>query len=247
MENLSIWEKVRTVPPTAQKPIVGGRLKGKSDINPVWRLKTLTEQFGVCGVGWKYVIKKSWLEPGANSEIAAFVEIEIYIKADGQWSEAIPGTGGSSFVAKESGGLYVSDECFKMALTDAISVACKALGVGADVYWEKDSSKYDKPQGEPPQSKPAVQSKPQSKPEPPQKDDSGALEKASKAQVVNVFKSGAEKKVQLSEFDIFKLLEELLQKGSITTKYPYADKEKTIINWTQLDVSRIMEDLELPF
>lgn len=29
-----------------------------------------------------------------------------------------------------------------MALTDAISVACKALGFGADVYWAKDATKY---------------------------------------------------------------------------------------------------------
>jgi hypothetical protein len=31
-----------------------------------------------------------------------------------------------------------------MAYTDAISVACKMLGVGADVYWDKDTTKYDK-------------------------------------------------------------------------------------------------------
>lgn len=30
-----------------------------------------------------------------------------------------------------------------MALTDAISVACKALGVAADVYWNMDATKYD--------------------------------------------------------------------------------------------------------
>ena len=29
--------------------------------------------------------------------------------------------------------MYTSDECYKMALTDALSVACKALGVAADV------------------------------------------------------------------------------------------------------------------
>ena len=29
-----------------------------------------------------------------------------------------------------------------MALTDALSVACKALGIGADVYFEKDVTKY---------------------------------------------------------------------------------------------------------
>lgn len=46
------------------------------------------------------------------------------------------------FVSEEKSGLHVSDECYKMALTDAISVACKALGMGADIYWEKDGSKY---------------------------------------------------------------------------------------------------------
>jgi hypothetical protein len=140
--NLDIWEKVRAVPPEALTPILGGRLKGKSDINPVWRLKSLTEQFGPCGIGWYYEILKQWLEPGANGEVAAFVNINLFYKADGEWSKGVFGTGGSSFVAKESGGLYVSDECWKMALTDAISVSCKAIGIAADVYWNKDTTKY---------------------------------------------------------------------------------------------------------
>jgi len=146
MDNLSIYNQVRAVPDEALKAITGGRLKGKSDINPMWRIKSLTEQFGLCGVGWKYVITKQWLEEGANGEKAAFVNIDLYIKADGAWSDPIPGTGGSSFVAKESSGLYTSDECFKMALTDAISVSCKALGFGADIYWNADSTKYSKAQ-----------------------------------------------------------------------------------------------------
>lgn len=145
MNNLEIYDKVRSVPSTALKKIEAGRLKGKSDINPMWRLKTLTETFGVCGFGWKYEILDERLEKGGNDEIAAFVKINLFIKMNGEWSDAIPGTGGSSFVAKEKNGMYTSDECFKMALTDAISVACKALGVGADVYWESDKTKYGKP------------------------------------------------------------------------------------------------------
>ena len=143
-ENLSIYNAVRQVPPAALKKIEAGRLKGKSDINPMWRIKALTEQFGPCGVGWKYEIAEKRLERGAGDEIAAFVDINLYIKYNGEWSKAIPGTGGSSFVAKESKGLYTSDECFKMALTDAISVSCKALGFAADVYWDKDNTKYSK-------------------------------------------------------------------------------------------------------
>lgn len=142
MENLGIYESVRQVPQSAQREIQAGRLKGKTDINPMWRIKALTEQFGPCGIGWKYVITDKRLEQGANNEVSAFLDIDLFIKVDGTWSDAIPGTGGSAFVASERNGLYTSDECFKMALTDAISVACKALGFGADVYWAKDATKY---------------------------------------------------------------------------------------------------------
>lgn len=146
MDNLTIYNEVRNVPDSAKRRIEAGRLKGKTDINPMWRIKALTEKFGPCGFGWKYVITDKRLEQGANGEIAAFLDIDLFVKADGVWSDAIPGTGGSAFVAKEKIGPYTSDECFKMALTDAISVACKALGFGADVYWEADRSKYDKPE-----------------------------------------------------------------------------------------------------
>lgn len=146
MDNLTIYNEVRSVPDSAKRRIEAGRLKGKTDINPMWRIKALTEKFGPCGFGWKYVITDKRLEQGANGEVAAFLDIDLFVKADGVWSDAIPGTGGSAFVAKEKNGPYTSDECFKMALTDAISVACKALGFGADVYWDADKSKNYKPE-----------------------------------------------------------------------------------------------------
>jgi hypothetical protein len=142
-DNLKIYNSVRTVPQEAQKPIAGGRLRGKTDINPMWRIKALTEQFGACGFGWYAEITEHWLENGASNEIACFVRINLYVKVDGEWSKPIAGVGGNLFVESELKGLHTSDECYKMAYTDAISVACKALGFGADVYWEKDKSKYD--------------------------------------------------------------------------------------------------------
>ena len=145
MENLKIYEQVRSVPAEAKKNIGGGRLKGMTDINPMWRIKKLTEVFGVCGIGWKYEIIEKWIETAmAKDEITANVIINLYIRdKEGKWSDPIPGIGGSMLVASEQKGLYVNDECYKMALTDAISVACKALGMGADVYWDKDTTKYN--------------------------------------------------------------------------------------------------------
>lgn len=139
MGNLDLYNKLKVVPQEAIKPIQNGRLKGKSDINPMWRIKTMTEHFGVCGIGWKYVITKQWTET-YGTETKAYCNIDLFIKVDGQWSDAIQGTGGSSEVTMERNGSYVSDECYKMALTDALSVAMKALGVGADIYFEKGKS-----------------------------------------------------------------------------------------------------------
>lgn len=142
MNNLNIYNAVREVPNEAKREIYAGRLKGKTDINPMWRIKKLTEIYGPCGIGWKYVITDKRMEQSPTNEIACFLDIDLFVKDNGQWSEAIPGTGGSMFVSQERNGLYTSDECYKMALTDAISVSCKALGFGADVYWDKDKTKY---------------------------------------------------------------------------------------------------------
>lgn len=147
--NMIFYDYGRSVPEVAMKPINTGRLKGKSDINPMWRIKTLTEMFGPCGVGWWYEIIDKRLEHDPISrQTAAFVEIKLfYIDPEsGKESHGIPGLGGASFVAQERNGAYMSDECEKMALTDAISVAAKALGIAADVYFEKDRTKYDTPQ-----------------------------------------------------------------------------------------------------
>lgn len=137
MDNLSVYNKVRSVPAAALKQIKGGRLSGMTDINPMWRIKIMTDTFGLCGIGWKYTITKQWTETFGN-EVKAYCNVDLQIKVDSIWSDPIPGTGGASEVAMERNGAYVSDECYKMALTDALSVAMKALGVGADIYFSKD-------------------------------------------------------------------------------------------------------------
>lgn len=143
MDNLKLYEQARSVPDDAKKPILGGKLKGFSNINPMYRIKRLTELFGPCGDGWWYEVTDQRLQPVGDGQVICFVDVNLYYKlADGTESRPIFGCGGNSFISTTKGGLQVSDECFKMALTDAISVAAKALGVGADVYWQEDSTKY---------------------------------------------------------------------------------------------------------
>lgn len=145
MNNMEIYQRFRAVPMEAQKTITGGRLSGMTDINPMWRIKCLTEQFGPSGVGWavdNVVYTKERMESG---ETAAFCTLDLRIKTDEGWSQAIHGIGGSMLVAKEKAGLRLDDEAYKKAYTDAMSVACKALGIGADIYWSKDATKYTSP------------------------------------------------------------------------------------------------------
>ena len=140
-KNLEIYNKLKEVPEQAKKPITAGRLKGFTDINPMWRIKIMTMTFGPVGVGWKYEIVRLWTE-SCGEEIRAFCQLNLYVLVNGKWSDAIIGIGGSSFASKEKSGVYVNDECYKMALTDALGVAMKSLGVAADVYYAKDNTKY---------------------------------------------------------------------------------------------------------
>ena len=149
--NLSIYERVRNVPEEAKKAIEAGRLKGKNDINPMWRIKKLTEVFGPAGFGWYTEIVRTWTEASESGEMAVFVDIYLFVKKDGEWSKPIYGNGGNRLIANEKkyeNGQqvyipYLDDDAYKKAYTDAISVAAKALGIGADVYFEKDVTKYD--------------------------------------------------------------------------------------------------------
>ena len=158
-DHLTMWNAVEKVPPTFLKEITGGPLRGKSDINPQWRVKELTNQFGPCGKGWWYEIIKEWtftdncLVPDdlmagtAMHETVQFVEIRMYIAG---WPGFSTGVGGSMLGVVDKNGFHLNDEALKMATTDAISVACKQLGFGSAVYEGRwDGTKYADPKEAP--------------------------------------------------------------------------------------------------
>lgn len=164
MENLELYSFWKKVPDNAQRTIQGGNLNGKTDINPQWRIEVLTQKFGPVGFGWVTEIIEHWDDVatiGNTIERVAWVRINLRVCVDGKWSLPIEGIGGSKYAGKGRGS-ELNDEAFKMAETDAISVACKKLGIGADVYWNKDATKYTDPtkqgqrQQQPQQQRPAL-------------------------------------------------------------------------------------------
>lgn len=146
MSNLDLYNKYAQPPQDALKSFNNGRFKG-TDINPMWRIKALTEHFGPCGQGWYTKTTRMWREDCKDGTAAVFCEVELYVKYDGEWSAPIVGVGGNTLervVTKNNVSMtQVSDEAYKMAYTDALGIACKALGIGADIWWKaSDGSKY---------------------------------------------------------------------------------------------------------
>ena len=136
--NMRIYEQVRAVPKEALKPFSTGRFTG-TDINPMWRIKKLTELFGPCGIGWYTEVTRQEVVHADDDNMMVFVDINLYVKDGGEWSKPIFGTGGNTLKAKGRG----DDDGYKKAYTDAMSIACKALGIGADVWFANDTtSKY---------------------------------------------------------------------------------------------------------
>ncbi len=159
-EAVKIYESLARPPKDALREIQAGKLKGKTDINPQWRYKAMTEQFGLVGIGWKYEVQKLWTEQGAGNEKLAFAQVAVFVKDGEAWSDPIEGIGGSRLVQLEKGAAVSNDEGYKMAVTDAFSTALKMIGVAADIYAGRwDGSKYkNEPQGS--QQKPAQPKQP---------------------------------------------------------------------------------------
>lgn len=141
------YNAMRKPPTEILKKIEGGNLKGMSDINPQWRIEVMTEQFGLCGIGWRYEIVSTSTVECSNGEILLFMRINLYVKDGEAWSNPIPGYGGDKIVEKNKNGLIPNDEAYKMGLTDALGNAMKNIGVAADVYRGLWDSKYSRWKG----------------------------------------------------------------------------------------------------
>lgn len=143
-ENMRFYGQVQDTPKEAQKPFNNGRFSG-TDINPMWRIKKLTEVFGPVGFGWwTQNVQYDFVPAEETKEVAVFCQLDLIVKdpETGEESKPIYGVGGNTFVAQRKNGPQSSDEAKKMAYTDALSIACKALGFSHDIYYQADRTKY---------------------------------------------------------------------------------------------------------
>lgn len=162
-KNVRFYHKFMETPKDAQRAFNNGRFSG-TDINPMWRIKILTEVFGPSGFGWwtqnvRYEFVEANITPPdakqEQKETSVFCELELVVKdpETGEVSQPIYGVGGNTYIAWGKYGPRASDEAKKMAYTDALSIACKSLGIGHDIWYSNDRTKYtmnDAPASAPP-------------------------------------------------------------------------------------------------
>ena len=143
-DNLHIFRQVKSVPADATKPFKASWGKELTEIDPMWRIEKLTELFGVCGEGWYTDVTRQEKVSLPNGEVCIFTDLDLYIKDSktGRWSKPVRGTGGNRLVIMTDNGLALDDEAYKKAYTDALGIACKALGFGADIYRGRNDTKY---------------------------------------------------------------------------------------------------------
>lgn len=141
-ENTALWNELRSTPDEYLKKFTrGGGFSGKS-IDPVYRIRRLTERFGPCGKGWGFIQEDQWTDGGSGA-YCVYIRGHLWYMLDGERYQTCSHTGGTNTDR-------APDEAYKMAETDALGKCCVDIGLAVDVYMgEHDGDKYQVPEGAP--------------------------------------------------------------------------------------------------
>jgi hypothetical protein len=172
--NLDLWDKVRRVPEEHLKAFKRSGGFAGTAIKPMWGIKTMTEQFGPCGLGWG-IEKPEFQIVDSGNEKLVFCTVCVWygssIDMKGSLGEPIKlpaskvyGVGGDKVLAQFSSGLKPDDEAFKKAFTDAIGNALKFIGVAADIHmglWDGNKYVDEEPASKQKPAMPKAEAKPE--------------------------------------------------------------------------------------
>lgn len=178
VNNLQIWHSLEVTDPNFTKPFSrSGGFSGTA-INSAYVLRKLSEAFGPCGVGWRFVLENEQYVEGhalgaqptdkdgslhvVNRSIIHVVRGHIDYKLPGtdEWLSTGPQFGQTTFVGENKYGPFTDEEAPKKSITDCLSKCALLLGVSADVHMGAfDDNKYLNEYGAP-----QVQALPQTMP-----------------------------------------------------------------------------------
>jgi hypothetical protein len=152
MENMEIWNKVRTPDPKYTKEFNrGGGFKG-SATNTQYSVQRATEMWGPNGTGWGVVITDEKYVPGAPiiidgasicNETIHVIRGFVWYTVDGDRKESSEQFGQTVFVGKNKYGVFTDEEAPKKSVSDMMLKCLSLLGFSADIFlglW--DDNKY---------------------------------------------------------------------------------------------------------
>lgn len=143
--NRRFWDRLGKSDPRHTKPITGRGFDGTA-LKPMWQNMRMTEVFGPYGLGWGLTEAPVFDTRVFNDSMLVYCTLGLWY-VDPETNERscpVYGVGGDVVAGKRNNGkLFIDDEAYKKAYTDALGNAFKFVGVAADIHMGMfDDSKY---------------------------------------------------------------------------------------------------------
>jgi hypothetical protein len=140
--NKDFWEKVKKTDPKRVKAITGKQYKGNSP-QPYYMVERMTEEFGMCGIGWGLNIINERMERLTDTDVLHVAVVELWYILDGkQGSVTQIGQTKAAYKTKD-GNILVDEDAPKKSVTDAMTKCMSYLGFAGDIFsGQWDDSKY---------------------------------------------------------------------------------------------------------
>lgn len=148
MAHMDLWNSLEKTDPQFTKPFTkAGGFRG-TGLSGTYVAMRLTEAFGPCGRGWRFVVEDDRVEEGhtlANGDRAKvhIIRGHIAYMQDGTWYQTSSQFGQTMLVDQNRNGAFTDEEAPKKSVTDCVSKCAVLLGIGADIHLGKfDDNKY---------------------------------------------------------------------------------------------------------
>jgi hypothetical protein len=141
--NKDFWDRVKKTDPKRVKAITGKQYKGNSP-QPYYMVERMTEEFGMCGIGWGLNILNERMERLTDTDVLHVAVVELWYK-QGDQTGSITQIGQTKAAYKKSDANYivVDEDAPKKSVTDALTKCMSYLGFAGDIFsGQWDDSKY---------------------------------------------------------------------------------------------------------
>lgn len=142
MSNLEFWRRVMKTDPRRVKAITGKQYKGNSP-QPYYLVERMTEEFGMCGIGWGIRIISERMERMTETDMLHVAHVEVwYMRGDQKGCIEQVGQTKAAYLTNK-GSMMVDEDAPKKSVTDAMTKCMSYLGFSGDIFsghW--DDSKY---------------------------------------------------------------------------------------------------------